>query len=295
MTIQFSPGRERKKLAAAVAVHLGTKSTYAGMPSAAYIVGSYTLTRESALIGPDDRDLVAALTRQGFEPVEEAYDAEPAGPEGEAARPQPDRLAIEVAIDVSFTPAKMDNLKKLIASRETLLKKVLGADILPIEQTPTALKFEWFPLDDNAQVYGQLACALVRVATEATRITVKEQQECASEKFRMRTYLLKLGFIGDTYRQARKVLTRGLSGNGSYAKAKEPLPPQESSGATTDGRVKVARPPEGISLNGATEFLLDDDNEPLVFNSQEAAEAFLLEHGYPQEALEDLRFFPPTP
>ena len=70
------------------------------------------------------------------------------------------------------------------------------------------------------KVYNSLASALVRVATEATRITAREQQDCASDKFRMRTYLLKLGFIGDEYKQARKILTRELSGNGSYAKGK---------------------------------------------------------------------------
>jgi len=185
----------------------------------AYIAGDYTITREWALTGPDDRDLAAALRQQGYEPVEQSYDAEPAGPEFEDPQPRPDRLTIEVAIDEGFTPAKMDNLTKLIASRETLLKKVLGADALPIGQTENSLLFEWFPLDSYAQVYSQLACALVRVAMEATRITAREKP-AESEKFRMRTFLLRLGFIGDSYKQARKILTRGLSGSGSYAKEK---------------------------------------------------------------------------
>jgi phage-related minor tail protein len=37
--------------------------------------------------------------------------------------------------------------------------------------------------------------------------------------YTMRTFLLRLGVIGDSYKQARKILTRGLSGSGSYAKA----------------------------------------------------------------------------
>ena len=68
-------------------------------------------------------------------------------------------------------------------------------------------------------VYNQLACALVRAATEASRITAKERP-CESERFYMRTYLLKLGFIGPEFLQARRILTRGLSSNGSYAKSK---------------------------------------------------------------------------
>ena len=154
--------------------------------------------------------LVEILAAQGFEPTEEAYDDAPG---------QPNRLTIEVPIDGSFTPAKMANLEKLVVSRAALLKKVLGADALPIEQTPNTLKFPWFSMDGNALAYSQLASALVRVALEATRITARERP-CESERFHMRTFLLKLGFIGDEFKQARAVLTRGLSGSGSYAKPK---------------------------------------------------------------------------
>ena len=222
MRIQYTPGPERKKLAAAVANHLGTDSRYQGMPSAAYIVGmNYTISRDGALIGPDDPGLVEILAAQGFEPTEEVYDDTPAE--------QPERLTVEVPIDDSFTPAKMDNLEKLIASRDTLLKKVLGTDTLPVEQTPNSLKFDWFPEDGNAMVYSQLASALVRVATEATRITAREKP-VESEKFRMRTMLLRLGFIGPEFSQARKILTQGLSGSGSQVaeSARSLLPPQQT-------------------------------------------------------------------
>ena len=231
MTIQYAAGPERKKLVAAAAAILGTKSTYAGMPSAAYIVDDFSISKEWALTGPDDRDLVAALLMQGFEPVEESYDSDDAEPEAGVSQPQPDRLTIEIPIDSSFTPAKMANLENLVASRATLLKKVLGADALPIERTDNSLLFPWFPMDGNAEVYSQLVCALVRTAVEATRITAKERP-CESERFHMRTYLLKLGFIGPEFRQARKILLRGLSGNGSYARAEaaaaEPIASEET-------------------------------------------------------------------
>jgi hypothetical protein len=211
MTIHYAAGPVRKNIVTAAANHLGTDSRYQGMPSAAYIVGNaYTISREATLTGPDNRELVEALKQQGFVPMEEIYDALPE---------HSDRLTIEVPIGPEFTAAKMDNLEKLIASRDTLLKKVLGADALPIEQTGGVLKFPWFPVDDNAMVYSQLACALVRAATEAKRITARERP-CESERFHMRTFLLRLGFVGPEFKQARAVLTRGLSGSGSYAKTK---------------------------------------------------------------------------
>jgi len=229
MTIQYKAGPERKRLAAAAAEHLGAKSRYAAAPTMNYIVGPFTISREWALTGPDDRGLVTALAERGFVATEEAYDTAPAAPEAEPEHEPPakqEHLAIEVPIDEGFTPAKMANLENLVASRATLLKKVLGADALPIEQADGVLRFPWFPVDGNAMVYSQLACALVRAATEATRITAKERP-CESERFHMRTYLLKLGFIGPEYQQARKILTHGLSGNGSYAKAKGSADGQE--------------------------------------------------------------------
>ena len=229
MTIHYAIRQERKKLVAAAANLLCAKSTYAGAPSLAYIVGEYTISRDGTLSGPDNRELVEALAHQGFEPTEEDYDVDTAEREAEPEAETPteqNRLIIEVPIDEGFTSAKMANLVQLVGSRESLLKKVLGADTLPIEQTESSLKFPWFPVNDNAMVYVQLVCALVHIAMEATRITAREKP-VESEKFRMRTFLLRLGFIGETYKQARKVLLRGLSGNSSYAKIKAP---QEDTG-----------------------------------------------------------------
>jgi hypothetical protein len=182
------------------------------MPTAQYEAGEYIISRDGTLIGPDDPGLVEILATQGFEPAEETYDDQPE---------QPARFTAAVVVGENFTADKMANLERLIASRETLLKKVLGADALPIERAGGILRFPWFPLDGNAMVYSQFACALVRAAMEAKRITAREQQDCASEKFRMRTLLLKLGFIGPEFQQARKILTRDLSGNGSYARPKQ--------------------------------------------------------------------------
>ena len=214
MTIHYAPGPERKQLAAALAKATGTTPNYAGAPTMAYNIGDYTISRDGTLTGPDDRELIAALRQQGFEPVEETFDSNDAQTEQQG----PDKLIIEVPIGENWSPAKMDNLNRLIASRETLLKKVLGADMLDIKQADGVLRFPWFPADTNAEVYGQLASALVGVARDAKRITAREK-ESVSEKFRMRTFLLRLNFIGPEFKQARRILTHGLSGNGSYARA----------------------------------------------------------------------------
>ena len=55
-------------------------------------------------------------------------------------------------------------------------------------------------------------------------------------------------------------------------------------------RVRVARHAEGITLNAEIEYLLDDNGEPLIFESQPAAEAHLMAHGVSAYSLEFLYF-----
>lgn len=55
-------------------------------------------------------------------------------------------------------------------------------------------------------------------------------------------------------------------------------------------KVIVARPVNGISLNGGLEYLLDGNKEVRVFNNQPEAEAFLLANGFIREDLEFLYF-----
>jgi hypothetical protein len=47
---------------------------------------------------------------------------------------------------------------------------------------------------------------------------------------------------------------------------------------------------DGITLNTALEYLLDDTGEARVFNNQPEAESFLLSQGIPGEDLQFLHF-----
>ena len=52
-----------------------------------------------------------------------------------------------------------------------------------------------------------------------TRVTAKEK-ESVNDKFDMRVFLIRLGFVGDEYKQARKILMRNLTGNSSFKASK---------------------------------------------------------------------------
>ena len=53
------------------------------------------------------------------------------------------------------------------------------------------------------------------MAKDAKAASSKPQQN-ENPKYAMRTWLLRLGFIGDEFKTARDVLTRKLSGDASF-------------------------------------------------------------------------------
>lgn len=65
------------------------------------------------------------------------------------------------------------------------------------------------------KAYVQLCLALSEMAKVVKRATPKPQQN-ENPKYAMRTWLLRLGFVGDEFKTARKILTERLSGDTSF-------------------------------------------------------------------------------
>ena len=63
--------------------------------------------------------------------------------------------------------------------------------------------------------YIQLCLALSQMAKTVKSASSKPQQN-ENPKYAMRTWLLRLGFIGDEFKTAREVLTRRLSGDTAF-------------------------------------------------------------------------------
>ena len=228
MRIKYHKEADRKKLVVAAAEYLGERPIYAGAPTMNYIVGAYVVACDRTFTGPDDRSLVEALTQQGYEPVEEAYDSEPAGLVAEAEEVEcpdcperPERLVVEVPLD-GFDHASLDRLHKLITCKAPLLKMALGIDPLPVQVLMDRIAFPWFPFDGNAAVYAQLAEALCRTAREKTRVNAKPQDSYPNPKFSLRTYLLSLGLVGDAYKPLRKILLDAVPGNSAWPSGSDP-------------------------------------------------------------------------
>jgi len=135
-----------------------------------------------------------------------------------------DSLTIEMPLD-GFTDAAIENLRKMVASKETLIKKAIGVFELPIEKTEASLRFPWFPADlgpEEVDAYTRLVSALCAAAKEQKRVTATEKP-VENEKFAFRVFLIRLGFVGKEYASARKILLRNLTGNSAF---KDGAPPK---------------------------------------------------------------------
>ena len=211
-------GTERKRLVGTISEILDTPMKYLGAPGFGYEVGGYTVDKDGTVSGERNDALLDALTERGF-----AYEADTEIPVAEEPEKietpdEPDRFVIEVPAD-GFTPEKLDNLTKLVASKAVLIKTALGADELAIISTGETLRFPWFSggLDgDTVSAYTQFIAALCKTAKEKKRVTAKVQDEFENPRFTMRVWLIGLGMVGNNYKLARKLLLQNLAGNAAW-------------------------------------------------------------------------------
>lgn len=234
-------GSARKPLVEAVSQMLNSPAVYQGAPSFAYIVGGCHIDRMGVLTLPEDtnsetaNNLIRALQQQGFvgedavakNTAEETVIAD--GNSGVASADtgtipeQPDKLIITVP-DTGFTPLTRENLQKIVASKETLLKQALKTETLDIKEADGEISFPWFTrqgLEGEADAYSRLITAICKMAKTQKRVTATEKP-VENAKFTMRLFLIRLGFIGDEYKSARKILLRNLTGNSSWKSGHQP-------------------------------------------------------------------------
>ena len=238
MQIKYNvTGDRRKALVAVMRDTLQDTTRYFGAPSFAFQVGKYTVDKYGTIICPDDADaaqidmLIRELERDGFigerinEPTKPIEQKATEVSKQEIVTPTLDglnRLSVEMPKD-SMTPIAMENLRRLVASKATLLKKALGTDNLPMTEHSDRIEFGWFrPTDDQAELaaYYQLVQGLCELARTQKRVGASEQQ-VENEKYAFRCFLLRLGFIGQDYKDSRRVLLKRLTGNAAFRDARE--------------------------------------------------------------------------
>lgn len=209
MEIRYNAtGPERKKLVETMAAILGCEAKYMGAPSFAYTVDYFTIDKEGTLSFDDRADteevehLIEALAERGFL--------------AEAQEPI-DGLCIELPF-AGVTEAAVERLRLTVASKAALIIKALGADSIEIDTTGDTIRFPWFehtPTPEMTNAAEKLICRMLELAKKQKRVTAREKQT-DNEKYTFRCFLLRLGFIGAEYKDARKALLANFSGSSAF-------------------------------------------------------------------------------
>ena len=244
---------DRKALAKALADKLGTTAKYMGPPTFGYQVGDYIVDRDGNIEGEDFEALRDFLQSIGCFPEEET---EPAGEQTEPETETPDsgaqdQVSISVPAD-DLTPAQMKNLIFTLFTKQYLIGKMTGGDLLNIpdnliarlmENTPETMEDFKALLDaakedgltgfefaegkitltyaahqdepERNMVYAMLTARIVKAAKEATRV-FPERQEPENEKYFARAWLLRIGYNGADSKAERNLLLKHLKGHSAF-------------------------------------------------------------------------------
>lgn len=248
MTVNYNvTGARRKEMTKVISEALdGWEIKYLGAPTFAYQIGDFEVTRTGTLVFSDRTDgkeletVLEALAQAGFE-CETATAAEDATEQSntsdesigkpepaEETEPQEDTDSTEDFVEeLSISlPNDLDeharqNLDAAIAGKATLLKSAFLTESLAYDEDEKKLIFPWFhyssseSMGEEINAYMLFLTHLVSYAKEAKRVTVKDKA-VDNPRYAFRCFLLRLGFIGQEFKAARKILMRNLAGNSSF-------------------------------------------------------------------------------
>lgn len=213
MTIHYNVhGKKRKELAKAIGEWLEVDVKYLGAPTFAYEIDYFTLDRDGNLTFDDraDSEVIERLLEHLYD---ESFECDMSEQEETTG----------LTISVPFDKVSMGNLTNLLDAKGSLIKKALGIDSLRVEMSEDKVSFPWFSkvLDaDTANAYTLFISALCKMSLEQKRINATEKP-AENEKYAFRCFLLRLGFIGNEYKAARKILLRNLEGSSAFKGGKK--------------------------------------------------------------------------
>ena len=214
-------GDERKRLVKAMAEHLQVTPKYLGVPSCAYQLDYFVVSKDGIVSFDDRADseeielLIEYLDRKGFRFEQSASDQK---------ENDEDSTGLVINVERSkFSDGALKALEEIVESKANLLKKAIGTDRLDIETNDQYVTFNWFSESVEPEcinAFSQLISSISEMAINSKRVWAKPK-EYDNEKYAFRCFLLRLGFIGDEYKQTRKILLRNFTGSSAFKTKKE--------------------------------------------------------------------------
>ena len=233
-------GSDRKAMVQLISEALNSPTKYLGAPSFSYQVDWIIIDKNGVLHMDDNADpnwvenIQSRLAMGGFNCINETYDNPQPAPdmdeETEDETTEDDFHGVCICMPRSiFTDSNLENLKAIVAAKGDLICKALGTAKLPIEVTDHKVNFLWFPggpTPDELNTYSHFVAKLCDMARNQTRVNAKAK-DADNEKYAFRCFLLRLGFIGDEYKIARKILLRNFTGSSAFKNGPKATEEQE--------------------------------------------------------------------
>lgn len=217
MVLHFNvTGEARKKMVKAAETELGVKAKYLGVPSYAYQVDIFTISKDGTLSWEDINDAAPAEIEKSSRVIDACVMATGVSPSEWDENPAGDNLTISVPKD-GFTQEAIDNLYRILESKGGLFSRAFDKQCLTINVKADRIEFPWFSdlAPEKVQTYTKFITAICEMAKNQKRITAKPRED-ENEKYAFRCFLLRLGFIGDEFKADRKILLENLNGSSAF-------------------------------------------------------------------------------
>ena len=217
---------------------------------------TYTIDKNSKITAPDGNEAkLEELISKGLPDENEVNREEPIlkdlPDEDEIKLDEP--ISLQEAGDFKFdiameghTGKTLRNILNMIYSKQVLIKKVFeleedivdkdfiielnentietiddfrtaltGTKIHGIEFTDEFITFTLYSKPEKLKAYSKFLINLNKMALKLKNASIKPVQT-ENEKFAMRVWLIRLGFVGDEFKEERKILLKDLDGNAAF-------------------------------------------------------------------------------
>ena len=233
-------GADRKELVRVIGEALGMKPKYMGVPSFAYQIGGYEVSKHGVLTFEENGEtasVLAAIEAAGFtaeqdtleattEPQEsETTESIPNIPqEAETAENEPqeageDTISLSISMPrETFTDTALENLDALLESKGNLIRMAFGIEEAGYTLTDERVTFAWFNGEitaETSKAYADFVSKICEMVRRQKRVIAKAK-EVENPRYAFRCFLLRLGLIGGEYKESRKVLLQRLTGNSAW-------------------------------------------------------------------------------
>ncbi|MGY0373232.1 virulence-related protein [Clostridium sp. JNZ J1-5] len=261
---------DRKEIVKVLSEHFGVKADYMGVPSFAYQIETgeeiYIIDRVGKITNAEGTELeLEAILNPAVEEITEVQEQEEKVSVEEVTETEPQTEASEISVPLEgHSGITLRNLLNMIYSKQGLIQKSLGIteNIISEDFIKEVNEAKISTIDDFQKVIaGKQSCIQIEfnfeeqkisfnfIKAEVDNITAYTQfiellNQSAKElkhasykvkstdnpKFTFRVFLIRLGMIGDEYKEARKVMLKNLEGNGAFRYGKPEKKAEESIG-----------------------------------------------------------------